>query len=103
MCLTTYYSACPAIVSQSLATLFPHLKNMKDYLLKSDPGNLFFGSAQHSRTKQQQQRRGNKPKDIEQTHQANPRSQANQRTPRWSPHDPTLFAATPAPTPTNTT
>ncbi len=29
MCLTTYYSAYPAIANQSLATLFPHLENMK--------------------------------------------------------------------------
>jgi hypothetical protein len=43
MCLTTYYySAYPVIVNQSLATLFPHLENMKDYLLKSNPGTPFF-------------------------------------------------------------
>jgi len=100
MCLTTYYSAYPAIANQSLATLFPHLENMKDYLLKADPNTPFSGSAQH---KQQKQRRGNKQKGTKQTNQANPRSQANQRTPRWSPHGPTLLAATPAPTPTNTT
>jgi hypothetical protein len=43
MCLTTYYSAYPAIANQSLATFFPHLENMKDYLLKSvGPGQPFF-------------------------------------------------------------
>ena len=46
MCLTTYYSAHPAIINQTLATLFPHLENMTDYLLKSDPGTPFSGSAQ---------------------------------------------------------
>jgi hypothetical protein len=102
MCLTTYYSAYPAIANQSLATLFPHLENMKDYLLKSDPGNPFSGSAQHS-TKQQKQCRSNRQKGTRPTNQANPRSQANQRTPRWSPHGPTLLAATPAPTPTTNT
>ncbi len=33
------------IVNQSLATLFPHLENMMDYLLKSDPCTPFSGSA----------------------------------------------------------
>ncbi len=77
---------------------------MKDYFLKSDPGDPFSGFTQHS-TKQQRQRRGKKEKGTKQTNQANPRSQTNQRTPRWSPHGPTLLAATPAPTstPTNTT
>ncbi len=51
MCLTTYYSAHPAIINQNLATLFPHLEKMKDYLLKSDPGTPFSGSAQHGDTK----------------------------------------------------
>jgi hypothetical protein len=60
ICLTTYYSAYPAIANQSLTTLFPHLENMKDYLLESDPGNPFSGSTQNSSTKQQKQRRDNK-------------------------------------------
>ncbi len=30
MCLTTYYSAYPAIINQSLATPFPHLENRED-------------------------------------------------------------------------
>ncbi len=64
MCLTTYYSAYPAIANQSLATLFPHLENMKDYLLKADPNTPFSGSTQH---KQQKQRRGNKQKGTKQT------------------------------------
>jgi hypothetical protein len=103
MCFATYYSAYPVIANQSLATLFSHFKNMKNYVLKSDPGNPFSGFAQHSRNKQQQQRRGNKPKGTKPTHQANPRSQANQHTTRWSLHGPPLLATTPAPAPTKTT
>jgi hypothetical protein len=105
MCLTTYYSAHPAIVNQSLATLFPHLEDMKDYLLKSDPGTPFSGSAQHGGlTRKQRRDRANQPKtkgNQLKTNPANPRTQA--RTPRWSPHGPTLLAATPAPTPAPTT
>jgi hypothetical protein len=103
VCLTTYYSAYPAIINQSLATLFPHLENMKDYLLKSDPGTPFSGSGQHRGTRSQ--RRNNRKKDSttgsKQTAQANPRTQA--RTPRWSPHGLTLLAATPAPALATTT
>ena len=105
MCLTTYYSAHPAIVNQSLATLFPHLEDMKDYLLKSDPGTPFSGSAQHGGlTRKQRRDRANQPKtkgNQLKTNPANPRTQA--RTPRWSPHGPTLLAATPAPTSAPTT
>ena len=105
MCLTTYYSAHPAIINQSLATLFPHLENMKDYLLKSDPATPFSGSAQHGGlTRKQRRERGNQLKtkgNQLKTNPANPRPQA--RTPRWSPHGPTLLAATPAPTPVPTT
>jgi hypothetical protein len=101
MCLTTYYSAYPAIINQSLATLFPHLENMKDYLLKSDPGTHFSGSAQHGGTRSQRRNRnkGNT-KGSKQTAQVNPRTQA--RTPRWSPHGPILLAATPHPPPPRT-
>jgi hypothetical protein len=103
MCLTTYYSAYPAIINQSLTTLFPHLENMKDYLLNSDPGTLFSGSAQHGDTRSQHRNNRNKgsTKGNKQTAHANPRTQA--RTPRWSPHGPTLLAATPAPAPATTT
>jgi hypothetical protein len=94
MCLTTYYSAHPAIIDQSLATLFHHLENMKDYLLKSDPGTTFAGSTQHGGTKGKGRNNSNKGK--KQPACTNPRTQA--RTPRWSPHGPTLLAATPAPT-----
>jgi hypothetical protein len=72
---------------------------MKDYLLKSNPGTPFSGSAQHGGTKGKS--RNNKNKGKKQPAQANPRTQA--RTLRWSPHGPTLLAATPAPTPAPTT
>jgi hypothetical protein len=93
------------MINQSLATLFPHLENMKDYLLKSDPGTPFSGSAQHGGlTRKQRRERGNQLKtkgNQPKTNPANPRTQA--RTPRWSPHGPTLLATTPAPTPAPTT
>jgi hypothetical protein len=43
MCLTTYYTAHPLIVNQSVAKLFPYLETMKDHLLKSDPNTPFSG------------------------------------------------------------
>ena len=101
MCMTTYYSAHPAIINQSLATLFPHLENMKDYLLKADPGTPFSGLAQQGRlTRKQRRERANQPKNKGNPTNTNPRTQV--RTPRWSPNGPTLLAATPAPTPATT-
>jgi hypothetical protein len=98
MCLSTYYTAHPVIVNQSVATLFSYLETMKDHLLKSDPGTPFSGSAQHQGNRQQrranqQKRKGNT------TNQQGRGNKTNQRTPRWSPHGPTLLAATQAPAP----
>jgi hypothetical protein len=77
MCLTTYYTAHPVIVNQSVATSFPYLETMKDDLFKYDPGTPFSGSAQHQGNRQQR-RANNKPK--------NKGNKTNQRIPRWSSH-----------------
>ncbi len=37
--LTTYYAQYPAILQQSLATLFPFLEKMRHHLAKTDPGS----------------------------------------------------------------
>ncbi len=66
-----YYTQYPAILQQTLATLFPFLENLKDHLTRGDPSSPFSGTAnalqsvatlnrQHrsrpnNRTKQQQQ------------------------------------------------
>jgi hypothetical protein len=101
MCLTTYYTAHSAIANQSVATLFPYLETMKDHLLKSDPGTPFSGSAQHQGNRQQRRANQQKSKDNT-TNQHGRGNKTNQRTPRWSPHGPTLLAATPAPAPSPT-
>ena len=35
----------PAILQQSLATLFPYLENLKDHLTRGDPSSPFSGAA----------------------------------------------------------
>jgi hypothetical protein len=40
-----YYTAYPAILQQSLATLFPFLENLKDHLTRGDPPSPFLGAA----------------------------------------------------------
>ncbi len=68
---------------------------MKDHLLKSDPNTPFSGLAQQGLTRKQLRNRANQLKNKgkggggTQTNQ-----RTNQRTPRWSPHSPTLLAAT---------
>jgi len=109
MCLTTYYTAHPVIVNQSVATLFPYLETMKDHLLKSDPGTPFSGSAQHQGNRQQRranqtQSQGNKATGNRHQRKTDEKkgNKNTQRTPRWSPHGPTLLAATQAPAPAPT-
>jgi hypothetical protein len=43
--MTRYYIQYPAILQQSLATLFPVLENLKDHLTRSDPSSPFSGAA----------------------------------------------------------
>jgi hypothetical protein len=45
LCLSGYYLQCPAILQQSLATLFPYLENLRDHLLRGNPASPFSGSA----------------------------------------------------------
>ena len=40
-----YYTQYPAILRQSLATLFPYLENLKDHLTRGDPSSPFSGAA----------------------------------------------------------
>ncbi len=40
-----YYTTYPAILQQSLATLFPYLENLKDHLTRGDPSSPFLGAA----------------------------------------------------------
>ncbi len=47
--LTTYYAQHPAIAQQSVVTLFPFLEQMKDHLLRNEPGTPFSGAA-HGKT-----------------------------------------------------
>ncbi len=43
--LPGYYLQFPAILQQSLATLFPYLEKLRDHLLRGDPASPFSGSA----------------------------------------------------------
>ncbi len=40
-----YYTQYPAILQQSLATLFPFLEDLKDHLTRGDPSSPFSGAA----------------------------------------------------------
>ncbi len=72
----SFYAQHPAIAQQSVVTLFPFLEQMKDHLLRNEPGTPFSGAA-HGNNKQhyQQNRRKKGPKG----HKTN---QHTQRSPR---------------------
>ena len=52
LCMPGYYIQYPAILQQSLATIFPYLEKMQDHLVRSDPASPFSGAAKGN-TKQQ--------------------------------------------------
>ncbi len=92
--LTTYYAQYPAIAQQSVVTLFPFLEQMKDHLLRNAPSSPFSGLAQQpGLTRKQRRDRANQLRNKGKDGGGN---KTNQRTPRWSPHGPTLLAATEA-------
>ena len=91
-----YYTTYPAILQQSLATLFPYLENLKDYLTRGDPSSPFSGAVKvvqrlalrnrqprsrpnNNRTKQQQP--ANAPAPYR---SSMPNTSTNQRL-RWGP------------------
>jgi hypothetical protein len=43
--LPGYYLLYPAILQQSLATLFPYPEKLRDHLVRGDPASPFSGSA----------------------------------------------------------
>ncbi len=64
--LNTYCAQHPVIANQSVDTLFPFLEQMKDHLLRNEPGTPFSGAA-HGTNKQHNQpnRRKTSPRRAE--------------------------------------
>ena len=86
-----YYILHPAILQQSLATLFPFLETLRDHLVRSDTASPFSGAAKGptAAPRERRPRKSKKGKQQQQQH----------RYPRWGPTGPMAFAATPlAPT-----
>ena len=90
--LPGYYLVCPAILQQSLASLFPYLDKLRDHLLRGDPASPFSGSAKGGAPGKSKKRNPNT-----RANRANrPRNQTPQRqtvtTPshqhRWGPAGP---------------
>ena len=90
-----YYTQYPAILQQSLATLFPFLENLKDHLTRGDPSSPFSGAAEAlqrvvSRNRQPRSRPNNRTKQQQQPastfpyRSGNPNTGNHQRV-RWGP------------------
>jgi hypothetical protein len=92
-----YYILHPAILQQSLATLFPYLDTLRDHLVRSDTASPFSGAAKGSTAPTLRERKPRKSKKGKQQQQQ--QQQQQNRYPRWSPTGPKAFAATP-PAPT---
>ncbi len=96
LCLPGYYLQCPAILQQSLATLFPYLENLRDYLLRGDPASPFSGSARGGTPAKVdgkgKNKIGNRPRQQQPQRQLSTNPPL-QRTARWSPQGPVAFSA----------
>ena len=102
LCLPGYYLQCPAILQQSLATIFPYLEKLRDHLIRSDPASPFSGSARGGNpangSSKGKNKKGNKPKQQQPQRQPSiyplylPPPQRTQRA-RWSPQGPVAFSA----------
>jgi hypothetical protein len=93
-----YYTQYPAILQQSLATLFPFLEHLKDHLTRGDPSSPFSGAAKAlqrpgTRTRQPRSRpNNNNNRTKQQQHPAstppyrpsNPNTENHQKA-RWGP------------------
>ena len=91
-----YYTQYPAILQQSLATLFPYLENLKDHLTRGDTSSPFSGAAKAAQklALRNRQPRSRPNKTNKQQQPANvpapnrprmPNTGTNQRQ-RWGPH-----------------
>ncbi len=96
-----YYILHPAILQQSLATLFPYLDTLRDHLVRSGTASPFSGAAKGLTAPTLRERKPKKPKKgkLQQQQQQQQPQQQQHRYPRWSPTGPMAFAATP-PAPT---
>jgi hypothetical protein len=94
LCLSGYHLQCPAILQQSLATLFPYLEKLRDHLLRGDSALPFSGSARSDTPSKGggkgKNKKGNRPRQQQPQRQL---SHPLQRTARWSPQGPVAFSA----------
>ena len=67
-----YYTTYPAILQQSLATLFPYLENLKDHLTRGDPSSPFSGAAKALKTPRNRQPRSRPNNNNNRTKQQQP-------------------------------
>ena len=95
--MTAYYAQYPAILQQSLDTLFPFLEKMRDHLAKTDPASPFSGAAKgpsnQPKTRTKGYTRKGQQQKQEQRTPSQPTQHPNGRTQRWGPNGPVILAA----------
>ncbi len=95
LCMPGYYVQYPAILQQSLATLFPYLEKMQDRLVRSDSASPFSGAAKGNTVKTQKAK-----KSAQRPPRTHGKQHQHPNPTRWGPNGPVVFyAAAPPPTP----
>ena len=100
-----YYTSYPAILQQSLATLFPYLVKLADHLTRGDPSSPFSGAAKALKTPRNRQPRSRNQPNQPKHHQPakapapyrpsmpNPPTTQRQPSQRWGPQGPLALQA----------
>ena len=100
-----YYTAYPAILQQSLATLFPYLEKLADHLTRGDPSSPFSGAVKALKTPRNRQPRSRNQPNQPKHHQPakapapyrpsmpNPPTTQRQPSQRWGPQGPLALQA----------
>ena len=88
-----YYVTYPAILQQSLATLFPYLETLRDHLVRSDTASPFSGAAAQRNRRPKKGKQQQQQQLQPQQQQRQPQQQHQHRYPKWSPTGPVAFTA----------
>jgi hypothetical protein len=88
--MTGYYTRYPAILQQSIGTLFPYLEQIQDHLIRGDPASPFSGSAARTAPSIQKKKQHHKGKGKRQPEHQTPQPppQHYRQGTRWGPRGP---------------
>jgi hypothetical protein len=92
-----YSAQFPAILQQSLATLFPYLEKMRDHLVQSNSTSPFSGAAKGNQVRAPKAKKAQRPPRTHAKKDKPSQHPSPAPSPRWSPNGPVAYAAVSVP------